>query len=119
VLLTKRSIEPYKGKWDLPAGFIHFGEHPEETAIREAKEETGLSVKIKSLIDIVQAEEDKRAPGHFFFAYLAEPVKGRVIPGNEQSETGWFNLNNLPPLAWKIHAQVLTKVKRVITNSED
>jgi len=45
VLLVKRKREPNKGTWMLPAGFIDFGEHPEETVKREIKEETGLKAK--------------------------------------------------------------------------
>jgi ADP-ribose pyrophosphatase YjhB (NUDIX family) len=41
-LLVKRNRKPYKNTWMFPAGFTEYGEHPEETALRELKEETGL-----------------------------------------------------------------------------
>lgn len=119
VLLLKRTIAPHQGKWDLPAGFIRFGEHPEEAMMREVKEESGLQVKAKNLIGIFQAVEDLRQPGHFFFAYLAEPEKGSVKIGNEASEADWFDLDHLPSLAWNIHVQVLAKVKEATTNDKD
>ncbi|MEE1542635.1 MAG: NUDIX hydrolase, partial [Paludibacteraceae bacterium] len=42
VLLIERGIEPYKGKWALPGGFLKMDESAEECARRELKEETGL-----------------------------------------------------------------------------
>ncbi|MBN1964223.1 MAG: NUDIX hydrolase, partial [Anaerolineae bacterium] len=42
VLLIKRGVEPEKGRWALPAGFIDRGEDPRHTAVREVQEETGL-----------------------------------------------------------------------------
>lgn len=44
ILLIKKANGPYKGKFDLPGGSLEFGEKPEETLVREFKEETGLSV---------------------------------------------------------------------------
>lgn len=119
VLLLKRTITPHRGKWDLPAGYIQFGEHPEEAMIRETQEEAGLQVKAKELIGIYQAVEDPRQPGHFFFAYLAESEKGPVTPGNEASEAGWFDLDQLPPLAWEVHAKALAKIREMIADGED
>ena len=48
ILLCKRAIEPRKGKWTLPAGFMENGESSLEGAIRETKEEAGAEVTIKS-----------------------------------------------------------------------
>ena len=47
ILLIKRVKNPYKGLWSLPAGKVEFGEHPEETAIREVKEETNLDCEFE------------------------------------------------------------------------
>ena len=50
VLISIRAIEPYKGSYDTIGGFLQLDEHPEETAIRETKEETGLDIKILDLL---------------------------------------------------------------------
>lgn len=52
VLLIKRGIEPSKGKWTLPSGFIEMGESPEECCLRELKEEAGLTGTIVKLIGV-------------------------------------------------------------------
>jgi ADP-ribose pyrophosphatase YjhB (NUDIX family) len=49
VLLSKRGIEPYKGKYDLPGGFIEFNEDPYDAAIREIEEETGVKLSRDNL----------------------------------------------------------------------
>lgn len=53
VLLTKRAIDPDKGKLDLPGGFLQYGELPEEGMKREAFEEIGVEIKIKDIIGFV------------------------------------------------------------------
>ena len=69
VLLIKRAKEPYKDHWGLIAGKIEFGEHPEETAVRELKEETGLDGEVKGikgvLSEIIQDKESKETLDHF------------------------------------------------------
>src|SRR5690348_2288201 len=52
VLLGRRAIEPCKGCWDLPGGFLEAWEHPREGAIREAREELGVEVEPGPLLGI-------------------------------------------------------------------
>ncbi|MEZ4516578.1 MAG: NUDIX hydrolase [Chloroflexota bacterium] len=52
VLLVRRGVEPEKGKWSLPAGYLDQGEDPKETAVREVREECGLTVSIERLLDV-------------------------------------------------------------------
>jgi 8-oxo-dGTP diphosphatase len=52
ILLVKRGVQPGKGKWALPSGFIEIEETPEEACLRELKEETGLEGKILRLIGV-------------------------------------------------------------------
>jgi NADH pyrophosphatase NudC (nudix superfamily) len=47
ILLVKRKIEPQKGEWCLPGGFIEMGETPEQCCLRELKEETDLDADIQ------------------------------------------------------------------------
>ena len=49
VLFTVRNVDPDKGKWDLPGGFIDPGENAEEAACREIKEELGIDVELEDL----------------------------------------------------------------------
>ena len=52
VLLIQRAVDPGKGKWALPAGFVDYDEAPEVAAIRETREETNLQVRIGKLLAV-------------------------------------------------------------------
>ena len=62
-ILIKRKNEPYKDNWALPGGFVEYGESVEDSAIREAKEETNIDVKLEKLVNVYS--DPKRDPrGH-------------------------------------------------------
>jgi ADP-ribose pyrophosphatase YjhB (NUDIX family) len=94
VLLIRRAVDPGRGLWALPAGFVEVNELPHEAAAREALEETGLHVAIGDLLGIrLMANPDK--PG------LLLTYRGRVVGGNLQanddvSEARWFGADELP-----------------------
>lgn len=108
VLLVKRGRDPYKGTWMFPAGFIDFGEHPEETLKRELKEETGLEATDIHLIDILQNEDDPRAPGHFGIFYKVTVKDGDLQTDKEENQDiAWFELDKLPVIGWKSHNKII------------
>jgi ADP-ribose pyrophosphatase YjhB (NUDIX family) len=53
VLLCKRNIEPRRGKWTLPAGFMELGESTEAGALRETDEEAGASIELQGLFSVL------------------------------------------------------------------
>src|SRR5438105_4240038 len=53
VLLGRRAIEPARGAWDIPGGFLEPWESPADAAVREVHEETGLDVRVTSLLTVV------------------------------------------------------------------
>jgi len=89
-VFVKRNHEPFKGWWALPGGLVEFGETVEEAAIREAKEETGLNIKILGIVGIYS--DPKRDPrGHYVsVTYLAEAVSGSLKPSDETKEVKVF-----------------------------
>ena len=90
VLLVKRAREPYKNTWMFPAGFIDYGEHPENSVIREIKEETGLNAKIIKLLRVIQVDDDPRSMGHFDFFYQVS-VRGKLKPVDKRENRGDFS----------------------------
>src|SRR6187549_629576 len=77
VLLVRRVNEPFRGHWTLPAGFINGGEDPAEAAARECIEETGLSVHVTRVLDIIPGREHPRG-ADFIIVYQAEVISGEL-----------------------------------------
>lgn len=96
ILLGKRGIEPFKGFWNIPGGFLNYGEDPAEGAKREVFEETGLVIEVGDLIGIFN---DVYGPDKFAtlnIAYKARKISGTEKPGDDLIELEWFPLDQLP-----------------------
>jgi 8-oxo-dGTP diphosphatase len=106
VLLVRRVGEPFRGYWTLPAGFINSGEDPAKAAARECLEETGLSVRVTRLFDIIAGREHPSG-ADFVIVYHAEVIEGELKPSDDADAAEWFARANLPPLAFQATKRVL------------
>lgn len=106
VLLVRRVNEPFRGLWTLPAGFINGGEDPAEAAARECLEETGLSVRVTGVLDIISGKEHPRG-ADFTIIYRASVTGGELKPDDDADAAEWFPRANLPPLAFRATQKVL------------
>jgi 8-oxo-dGTP diphosphatase len=106
VLLVRRSNEPFRGLWTLPAGFINGGEDPAEAAARECLEETGLHVRVRRVLDIISGREHPRG-ADFIIIYQASVLDGELKPDDDADAVEWFARDNLPPLAFRATQIVL------------
>jgi ADP-ribose pyrophosphatase YjhB (NUDIX family) len=111
IVLVKRRFEPQVGLWGLPAGFMEYGESPEETAIRETFEETGLRVAIDRLHGAYRGG-GVNGPRVVLLIYRARILGGRLRPGDDAEEVGWFPLLELPDLAFRSHKTALREYHR-------
>lgn len=98
VLLIQRAVEPGKGKWALPAGFVDHDESPESAAIRETQEETNLVVRIDNLLAVYPKRDEGLAD--IVIAYSASIIEGVAVAGDDAANLGWFTRDNLPPLVF-------------------
>ena len=113
VLLAKRAHEPRRRSWGIPAGFMEYGEHPERTAVREAKEETGLIVRLSGLFGVYAGRDDPRTRA-VLILYRAKIAGGRLKAGDDASEVGFFALDRLPrPIAFRAHREALGDLRRM------
>jgi 8-oxo-dGTP diphosphatase len=106
VLLVRRVNEPFRGMWTLPAGFVNGGEDPAEAAVRECLEETGLSVRVTRVFDIVAGREHPRG-ADFVIVYRAEVISGEMKADDDADAVEWFGRANLPSLAFRATQKVL------------
>jgi len=94
LLLVQRGIEPWYQKWYLPAGFVEVDEEPEEAAIRETLEETGLQVRIIGLAGIYAYADDPRGNG-LVLIYNAEIMEGELTITSETMQAGFFSRSEI------------------------
>jgi ADP-ribose pyrophosphatase YjhB (NUDIX family) len=93
IILIKRKNPPYG--WALPGGFVDYGESLEEAAVREAKEETDLDVKL--IAQLHTYSDPKRDPRHHSIStvYIAK-AEGAPQARDDAAEIGIFNESSLP-----------------------
>ncbi len=108
VLLVRRAVDPARGLWTLPAGFVDAGEDPALAAERECLEETGLVVKITGLKDVLFGQEH---PGgaHILLVYSARYISGELSAHDDVDQAAYFQRTDLPPLAFNTTQRLLLK----------
>lgn len=101
VLLIQRGNEPYKGCWAFPGGFMNMEETAEECAVRELKEETGLTVTRIQLIGAYSKVNRDPRGRTISIAYLAIVDAPTAVSGmDDAAKAAWFPLSSLPDLAF-------------------
>ena len=107
VLLVKRRIDPFIGQFAIPGGFVHEDEDLEQAALRELKEETGVSdVYLEQLYSFGKPDRDPRGRV-ITVAYFALISADRQLKaGTDAAEAAWFPMDHLPSLAFD-HATIL------------
>lgn len=111
ILLVRRTNEPRRGYWTLPAGFMDAGEDPTLAAERECREETGLVVKVAHLLDVIAGQVHTRG-ADILIVYQAELLNGELQAGDDADSTGFFDPLDLPPLAFASTQAILTTWQR-------
>lgn len=92
VLLCRRAIEPRRGLWTLPAGFLEIGESAIEGAVRETLEEASARVRVIA----PYAHFDVPHIGQAYILYRAELLDGNFGPGPESLEVALFDAQQVP-----------------------
>ena len=108
LLLIKRGIEPYKGTWALPGGFMNMDETAEQGALRELQEETGVKdIYIEQLQAFTGVDRDprERVLTIAFLAFVRQE-KYEVIAGDDAAQAQWFPISELPELAFD-HKEII------------
>lgn len=109
VLLVRRAVEPGKGLWDIPGGFLEEAESPELGARREAQEETGLEVRLLDFLGFYLDEYVFQGEKFTILnIYFVADARGEPCAGDDADLCAWFPLTALPEtMAFAHETQVL------------
>lgn len=91
-----------KGRWSVPGGWCEFNLSPADNTVKETKEEAGLDVTIRKVIAVQDRDRHNFPPyayGVVKIFYLCEALGGSFATNIETSESGYFSMEELPPLA--------------------
>jgi len=106
ILLIKRGLEPGKGKWALPSGFIEYDEIPEHTVLRELKEETNIRGKIERLLG-VHIEKTSVYGNIILTGYDISFTGGKPVAGSDSVEAEFFPKDKLPYIPFVSHRAII------------
>ena len=105
VLMIKRGKAPRKGQWSLPGGAQELGETVSEAARREVMEETGLTIGILGLVDVVDSirrDDAGKIQYHYtlveFLARIPPSAETEPSPGGDADEATWIPVEDIPGL---------------------
>ncbi|WP_018880639.1 NUDIX domain-containing protein [Thioalkalivibrio sp. ALE30] len=114
VLLCRRAIEPRRGYWTLPAGFMEKGESPGEGARREAWEEARAELEVDQLLGVYSVPH----VGHVQMIYRARLLSDTIASGPESEEVKLFPFDALPPLEERAFPSVSWALRHYLETRE-
>jgi len=107
LLLVRRKFPPHTNEWSYPSGFVDAGEKVEDAAKREVFEETNINIQMDQLLGVYSSTGDDI----IFIAYSATAINENIVNGPESIDVSWFEVNQLPPLAFEHDNKILQRWK--------
>lgn len=114
VLVIKRGKPPFEGRWSIPGGGVDYGEALHDAVVREVREETGVEIKILSLLDVFEArpgDMDADFDRHtIMIDYVAAWVSGEPVAGDDAMEAEFVPLDEaIERLSWDLTRQAVRR----------
>ncbi|MBI3873146.1 MAG: NUDIX hydrolase [candidate division Zixibacteria bacterium] len=108
VCLVRRAVDPRRGCWSLPAGFVEYDETPAQCASREIAEETGLQVSIEEPLGVYAGLDDPRSRAILIVYWAREVGQSTPVAGDDADQMGFFPPHEVPAqIAFRAHRQAL------------
>ena len=95
-------VQERTGKWSMPGGWCDVDQSPAENTVKEAREEAGIAVVPRRLISVQDQDRHNDPPNAYKIVkmfFLCDAVGGSFVPNTETVASGWFALDQLPPLS--------------------
>ena len=109
ILLIRRGIEPAKGLWALPSGFMEMDESPAVSIVREMKEETGLECDVENLIGVYH-QKGWRYKSIIVLGYHLKTVGGKIVAGDDAVDVRYFAYDDLPEIPFTSHRHIIEDI---------
>lgn len=112
LMLVKRAMDPGKGEWGLPGGFMEIDELPEECILRELREETGIIGEVERLLAVVHEDSPFYGP-LVIVGYRVISKEGALVAGDDATEVRYFPLDGLPRVAFAAHCKLIDAMQKL------
>lgn len=106
LLLVKRRFEPFPGEWAMPSGYMEVEQTPEQCAIDELREETGLIAEVEDFLGYFSGPSPVY-DNVLSFAFLLKVKGGRLQAGDDAAEACFVPLTQLPPICFESHRRTI------------
>jgi 8-oxo-dGTP diphosphatase len=122
VVLIRRGKEPRRDQWSIPGGHLEWGESLHDAILREAREETGLTVEIAGLIDtvdLIMQDSSGEVTRHYVLVdFAARAVAGELLAGSDAAEARWVAFSALGeyPL-WSETRRIIEESRQLLENT--
>lgn len=113
ILLVKRAVDPKKGHWCLPGGYLEMDEGPARGALRELREETGLKGGDGRLLGAIKAHSDLYG-SLVMVGYFIDRFSGRLQAGDDAQAVSFFHLGDMPPVAFRSHRWFIDAARELV-----
>ena len=121
VLLIKRGHAPLKGQWSLPGGGVETGETLEQAIAREVLEETGLTIEVGPMVEVldrISRDADGRVEHHFVLIdFVCRPTGGILGGASDADDAAWVEIADIE--RYEVAAVTVSVIQKALARGFD